>query len=324
MRTPIILDVDTGIDDAMALMLAARHPDLDLRAVTCVAGNTSLANVVANTCAVLDLVGAQDVPVAAGAQQPLIEPARDAAHMHGADGLGNLGLPVSARAVESRHAVELLRDVLAAAEAPATVVALAPMTNLALLLRTYPQAAEQIARVVFMGGSASVGNASPVAEFNVWHDPEAAAIVLGSGLPLTMYGLDVFNQVRVEEAEVARLAGSADPVLRAVGHLLAFRALSGEQDTTALRLIGDAGAVCALAAPELVHTERWPVQVDLVGLGRGQTIVDRRTRAGEDRVHGLAGAWPEVDVVLGADVPAVVDLFLRVLSTPGRHARRAP
>ena len=104
MRTPIILDVDTGIDDALALMLAARHPDLDLRAVTCVSGNTTLANVVANTCAVLDLAGAEDVAVAAGAQRPLIEPARDAAYVHGADGLGNLGLPASGRSVDRRHA----------------------------------------------------------------------------------------------------------------------------------------------------------------------------------------------------------------------------
>ncbi len=311
--TPIILDVDTGIDDAMALMVAARHPDLDLRAVTCVAGNTSLANVVANTCAVLDLVGAGDVPVAAGAHRPLIEPARDAAHMHGADGLGNLGLPVSDRPVDARHAVQLLRDVLAASPEPVTVVTLAPMTNLALLLRTYPEVADRIARVVFMGGSASVGNASAVAEFNVWHDPEAAAIVLDSGLAMTMYGLDVFNQVAVPAEEVDRLAGADDPVLRAAGHLLGFRAQAGETDPSALRLIGDAGAVCALVAPELVRTERWPVRVELAGGARGQTVVDRRTRAGEDLVHGLAGTWPQVDVTLEVDAPAMVETFVRTL-----------
>lgn len=314
MRTPIILDVDTGIDDALALMVAARHPDLDLRAVTCVSGNTSLANVVANTCAVLDLVGAEEVPVAAGAHRPLIEQPRDASYVHGADGLGNLGLPASNRAVERRHAVELLRQVLTEAEQPVTIVALAPLTNLALLLRMYPEVTEQIARVVFMGGSASVGNASPVAEFNVWHDPEAAAIVTGSGLDLTMYGLDVFHQVVVETSEVARLAASPDPVARAVGHLLGFR---GQSDEPALRLIGDAGAVCALIAPELMQIERWPMRVELTGLSRGQTVVDRRTRTGEDSVHGTPGGWSELDVVLGADAPAVVELFLATLGCCG-------
>ena len=310
MRTPIILDVDTGIDDALALMLAVRHPNLDLRAVTCVSGNTSLANVVANTCAVLDLAGAGEVPVAAGARRPLVEHPRDASAVHGADGLANLGLPASHRVVDPRHAVELLREVLTEAEEPVTIVALAPMTNLALLLRMYPEVTERIARVVFMGGSASIGNASPVAEFNVWHDPEAAAIVTDSPLDLTMYGLDVFEQVVVDAGDVARLAETTDPVARAVGHLLGFQ---GQSEEPALRLIGDAGAVCALVAPQLMRTERWPVRVELTGLSRGQTVVDRRTRPGEDRVHAPAGAWPELDVVLGADVPAVVELFLATL-----------
>lgn len=310
MRTPIIMDVDTGIDDALALMLAARHPDLDLQAVTCVSGNTSLTNVVANTRAVLDLVGAGRVPVAAGADRPLIERPRDAAYVHGADGLGNLGLPASDRAVERRHAVELLRQMLTDAEEPVTIVALAPLTNLALLLRMYPAVVERIARVVFMGGSASVGNASPVAEFNVWHDPEAAAIVTSSGLELTMYGLDVFHQVVVDAGDVARLADSADPVAQAVGRLLGYQ---GQPEEPALRLIGDAGAVCALVAPQLMRTERWPMRVELTGLSRGQTVVDRRTRAGEDRVQGTPGLWSELDVILGADASAVVGLFLSTL-----------
>src|SRR5699024_4592817 len=124
-----------------------------------------------------------DVPVAAGAARPLVERPRDASHMHGADGLGNAGLPASTREVSSMHAVELMRRVLNESADPATIVALAPMTNLALLLRTYPEVADRIERVVFMGGSASVGNATASAEFNVWHDPEAASIVLNSGVP---------------------------------------------------------------------------------------------------------------------------------------------
>lgn len=317
MTTSIILDVDTGIDDAMALLAAVQHPDLQVRAVTCVAGNVALPAVVDNTRAVLDLAGAGDVPVAAGADRPLIERPRDASHMHGARGLGDLDLPVSDRQVRPVHAVELMREVLSESEDPVTVVTLAPMTNLALLLRMYPQVAERIERVVFMGGSAGVGNATATAEFNVWHDPEAASIVLNSGIPATMYGLDVFTRVAVPEAAVARLVGMADPVARAVGSLLDYRARAGVEDTAALRLIGDAGAVCALAAPELVRTEAWPVQVELAGLGRGQTIVDRRIRLGEDGVHGDGPRWPQVDVTLDVDVAAMVAFFLRTLGCQG-------
>jgi len=311
--TSIILDVDTGIDDALALMTAVRHPDLDVRAITCVAGNVALPAVVANTHAVLDLAGAGDVPVAAGADRPLVERPRDASHMHGADGLGNAGLPASTREVSSMHAVELMRRVLNESADPVTIVALAPMTNLALLLRTYPEVADRIERVVFMGGSASVGNATASAEFNVWHDPEAASIVLNSGVPATMYGLDVFTRVAVPEPVVARLQQMDDPLARAVGGLLGYRAQVGITDTAALRLIGDAGAVCALAAPHLVRTETWPVQVDLAGLSRGQTIVDRRSSLGEDAVHGRADPWPEVEVTLDVEVAAMVDFFLQTL-----------
>lgn len=311
MKTSIILDVDTGIDDAMALLTAVRHPDLDIRAVTCVGGNVALPSVVANTCAVLDLAGAAEVPVAAGAARPLVEPPRDASHMHGVRGLGDVELPAGSRAVSPLHAVEVMRTVLAEAEEPITIVALAPLTNLALLLRMYPQLTDRIARVVFMGGSACVGNATATAEFNIWHDPEAASIVLNSGIPATMYGLDVFTRVAVPDAVAARLSQMNDPVARTVGALLTYR--SRVDGTDALGLIGDAGAVCALAAPELVGTQRWPVQVDLAGLGRGQTIVDRRVHQGEDAVHGTAGPWPTADVTLDVDIDAMVHFFLQTL-----------
>ena len=178
--TPIILDVDTGVDDACALLLAALHPDVELLAVTCVSGNASVDDVVRNTMKVLDVAGRPDVPVARGADRPLLEPRGDARHVHGADGMADLGWPASARPIDGRHAVELLRDLLsqAAAGEPSdrvTLVPLAPLTNIALLLRTYPEAARGLRAIVFMGGSADVGNATASAEFNVWHDPEAAA-----------------------------------------------------------------------------------------------------------------------------------------------------
>src|SRR5699024_2615830 len=187
---------------------------------TCVDGNVALNNVVDNTCRILDLIGApDDIPVVAGASRPLIEPPRYAPWVHGADGLGGLSIPPSARTARPGHAVEFLRKLLENAQQPLTLVALAPLTNIALLLRTYPHVCKKIEKILFMGGSASVGNATAVAEFNFWHDPEAAAITLSSGVPLVMYGLDVFNEVSLPKAEMQSLRASASPIARAVAHL---------------------------------------------------------------------------------------------------------
>ena len=144
--TPVILDVDTGVDDACAVLLAALHPDVELRAVTCVSGNSSVDNVVRNTLKVLDVARRPDVPVARGAARPLLEPRGDARHVHGEDGMADLGWPASRRHVDGRHAVELLRDLLGqAASGKAadriTLVPVAPLTTHPLLLRTYPGAA---------------------------------------------------------------------------------------------------------------------------------------------------------------------------------------
>ena len=313
MRHHIILDVDTGKDDALALMLAVRHPDIEVHAVTCVEGNTSLAQVVDNTLRVLDLVGAPaDIPVAAGARSPLVQPSRDASMVHGANGLADLTLPEPTRKVSDLHAVELLRRELEAADEPLTLVTLAPLTNIALLLRMHPEVVERIGRIVMMGGSASRGNATAVAEFNVWHDPEAAHIVLNSGVPLTMYGLDVFDRVRADDETIQRLEQADDPVASTVGALLGHALVDRSTGVAKpYRKIGDAGAVAALVAPELFEFETWPVQVELApGLGRGHTMVDRREVAGEDASHGLAVPWPRAAVTLGVDVDAVMDLFL--------------
>lgn len=318
MKHSVILDVDTGIDDAMAIMFAVSHPDVDVKAISCVSGNVSVDKVVANTLAVLDLVGAPEIPVAAGARRPLIEPARHASWVHGENGLANLDLPTGSRVAEDVHAVELLRRELMAADEPLTIIALAPLTNLALLLRTYPEVADRVARIVFMGGSASVGNASAVAEFNIWHDPEAASIVFFSGVPMTMYGLDVFNVVEVSASRVAELRASEAPIMSALGDLLGFEMLDPANGNAVVHsLIGDAGAVCALVAPELFSFESWPMQVELApGLSRGQTIVDRRTYSGEDLVYGPEQTpWPVVDVALGVDSERVLELFFGALAT---------
>jgi pyrimidine-specific ribonucleoside hydrolase len=312
--TPVILDVDTGVDDALALLLATRSPAIDLLAVSCVAGNANVDQVVRNTLLVLDTAGAVDVPVARGADRALLDPLRDARHVHGEDGMADLGLPPSTRQPSDLHAVELLRTALEQASRPVTLVPLAPMTNIALLLRTYPHVAQRIERIVFMGGAAAVGNATAAAEFNIWHDPEAAAIVLTSGLPVTMYGLDVFYDVTVDATVAAALSASEDPAAKLAGRLIAHQVqrLGGTAAT-----IGDAGVVAAVIAPDLLTTVSHPVRIELAGTWtRGQTIVDRRAWVGDVVAdpHGLPPA--DVDVALGIDSDRARRLFLDTVA-PG-------
>ncbi|MGH1562797.1 nucleoside hydrolase [Mumia sp. DW29H23] len=313
---PVVLDVDTGVDDALALMMAVRHPALDVRAITCVAGNADVDQVVTNSLAVLDVLDAPDVPVARGAAQPLLEVARDARHVHGADGLGAQGLPASSRTPFAGGALELLRMTILDSPEPVTLVPLAPMTNLALLLRAYPEVKDNLAGIIAMGGAAEGGNATAVAEFNVWHDPEAAAIVLGSGVPVTLYGLDVFSQVVVEAETYEALRQDPDPAVALAGRLLAHshEVIRSDPRVGHGGLIGDAGAVCAVAEPGLITTHRWPVHVALApGLTRGQTVVDRRYVLGEDAVHGVDSLGHLVDVAVGIDAEATRDLFLTTI-----------
>lgn len=315
MAHQILLDVDTGRDDALALMFAVRHPDIRVHAITCVAGNTSVENATANTLSILDLVDAPAIPVALGARRPLIEAPRDASWIHGAYGLGDVKLPVSGRSIEPFHAVELMRRCLRDAEDQVTIIALAPMTNIALLLRLHPEVAGRIKQIIFMGGSATVGNATPVAEFNFWHDPEAAHIVLTSGVPLTMYGWDILWSMRTGAQKVAELCASDNPVLQLAGRLLAFEALDPFSGTPVVYdCIGDAGTLCALVAPELFGVESRPVQVVLApGPARAQTIVDRRSMAGEDSAHNLADPVPTIKVVSSARNDEVLGLFIECL-----------
>ncbi len=315
MPIPLILDVDTGIDDTFALMLAARHPEVDLRAVTCVAGNAPVDKVLANTLYVLDAAGAGEVPVARGAARPLLAPPRHAEHVHGADGLGGFSRPSDRRA-STLHAVALLRRELLAAVATGeriTLVPLAPLTNIALLLRAHPEVAAGLERIVFMGGSAGPGNATAVAEFNVWHDPEAAAMVLAAcgelDIPVTMYGLDVFGAVTVDGDDAARLREQPDPAAQLAGNLIdAQRALLDAQAVT----IGDAGAVCAVIDPAGLSTTRFPVRVDVgAGYARGQTIVDRREWSGDRAADPHEGPVTAVDVALAVDAARYAALWLR-------------
>ena len=274
-RHPIILDVDTGFDDAFAVLFAALNPEVELLGITCVDGNTNVHQVVKNTLKVLDAAEADLIPVAVGATRPLVEEPLYAEHIHGKDGMGDLGLPDSNRKVDSRSAVELLRDLVESRPGEITLIPVAPLTNIANFVSEYPESAKKLKEICLMGGSASVGNATAMAEFNIWHDPEAADIVFKSGIPITMYGLDVFYHPIVNEAEAVQLTESPSKSAQFAGKLLLSCMKRLKQNVT----LGDYGAVATVLRPALVKSEVFDVAVETAhGLVRGMTVVDRRPR----------------------------------------------
>jgi len=310
-KTSMILDVDTGVDDAFAVLFAARHPQINLLGITCVDGNTNVNQVVANTLKVLDAAGAGDIPVARGAVRPLLGKSEYAEYVHGADGMGDLGIAPSSRKTDPRSAIELLRDLVEGSKDPVTIVPMAPLTNIALFLRAFPETAKKVHRIVMMGGSASAGNATAAAEFNVWHDPEAAAIVFQSGVPITMYGLDVFMRPGATSEDAAQLLQSEDPAAKFAGTLIA--AFIERLHVSPITL-GDYGAVATAICPELFTTEIFDVVVDTSqGPARGQTICDRRAPFLKALEPNDLTDSASVRVVLDLDVPAVQTLWFKTI-----------
>jgi len=270
----VILDVDTGVDDAMALLLAARSPALNLLGVTCVMGNVEIDKVVTNTLKVLEVAGAADVPVARGMSQPLLEVQYNAKGAHADDGLGGVDLPEPTHQPVPEHAVEFLRRTLTGAKNPVTLVPLAPLTNIASLLIQHPEVKNNIKQIVLMGGAIGMGNAAATAEFNIRQDPEAADIVFTSGLPIVMYGLEVFRQVTFSRSEAEAFVQSDRPSAHLAGRLLLFFIDNFKRQQGG---IGDAGCVASVIDPDGLTTEDYPVRVELTGRWtRGQTVVDQR------------------------------------------------
>jgi pyrimidine-specific ribonucleoside hydrolase len=302
--TPLVIDTDPGIDDAMAILLALASPEVDLRLVTTVHGNVDLAHTTENALRVLHLAGRSDVPVAAGARGPLVHPlAERAGHVHGAAGLGGVELPPSPAAVDPRPAVVALAELLESSAEPVTVVAIGPLTNIALLLAVFPAAAERIGRLVVMGGSAGAGgNVTAAAEFNAWADPEAAQAVFSSTVPTVMVGLDVTLPTVLGEDGVARFA-AAGPLGATAGAILRqYMDHARRSYGTDGVVVHDALAVTEAIAPGTLGTVPRDVVVDTgLGTGRGQTLVDRRRPSGSPTA---------VQVAETVDSPAAVEFLV--------------
>ncbi len=315
---PVLIDCDPGQDDALALLLALGSPELDVIGVTAVAGNQTLDKTTLNALRVLELAGRSDIPVAAGAERPLVGELVVAADAHGETGLDGVNLPPpSARAVPE-HAKDFLAARLEASEVPVTLVALGPLTNVALLLEDHPRATARIERIVLMGGAVNEGNQTPSAEFNIWIDPEAAARVFESGLDVTMVGLDVTNKAVLANADADGLRG-AGPVAEAAADMIDFYlGFYNEAYDHGGAPIHDAVALAHVFRSDLLTVESRRVDVDTSdGICRGRTVVDMRLRT--------SGPEPNAHVAVDIDADGFRSLLLerlRAFSPTSRAASR--
>ncbi|MEV6608946.1 nucleoside hydrolase [Kutzneria sp. NPDC051319] len=297
MTTRVILDCDPGHDDALAILLAARR--LDLRAITTVAGNQTLARTTLNARRMCTVAGITDVPVAAGAYRPLAQDPLHAEEIHGVSGLDGPDFPPPTVDVDPRTAFQLASDVL---REPTTIIATGPLTNVAAML----ESPHNIERIVIMGGSTGHGNMAPLAEFNILADPEAADLVFRSGLPITMCGLDVTHQALATPQILRRITEIGTPLAQICHDLLTYFT-----DTYRVHFgfeappVHDPVAVAAVIDPTLISARPLNVEIELTGTHtRGATVVDL------DRVTGRK---PNALVATGLDVDRFWDLMIGVI-----------
>jgi purine nucleosidase/pyrimidine-specific ribonucleoside hydrolase len=324
----LLIDSDPGIDDALALLLAFASPGVTVEAITTVAGNVDLELATANALRILHVADPAPAPrVARGAAQPLAGPLVTAAHVHGDDGLGGLNArldpdgrpryPAAAVALEMQDGPDLILDLARAQGPDLVVVALGPLTNLALALRRDPEALARVGRVVIMGGAIGVpGNVTPAAEFNFYVDPEAADAVFAANLPLELVPLDVTRQVLLREADLAGGQGGAPSAVAAFVRDLTrhgFEFARSEDDAGIT--LHDPLAVAVALDPSLVSFEPLSVSVECQGRHtRGLALADRRPRRWRPR--------PNCRVAMAVDAPRVLDLFReRVCPTSSSSAR---
>lgn len=316
----VIIDTDPGVDDALALFLALKSPELRVEAITTVAGNAPVEYCTRNAFLLLNLLDAEPRPaVAQGASRPLERELQAALDVHGSDGLGGLanfrnpdGLPRYPEpeiSLTTQGAADLILELVSRSPGEITLITLGPLTNVAQALRQDRDTMKKLGRLVCMGGAIAVpGNISPTAEFNIATDPEAAQIVFSAGLPLTLIPLDVTERVRLSgDALRTWVEPLADPpaqfLLDCTAHLIAF---AEEWDGFSGITLHDPLTVGAVLEPELVKTQPYDVQVETRGeITTGMTVADRRRLRAE--------GTPNMDVALDVDTDRFLSLFMERL-----------
>ena len=271
---PVMIDCDTGVDDAIALLMALRSPELHVRGITTVSGNVDLEKTTVNTLRVLELA-ASDVPVFRGASRPLMREPVIAGHVHGENGLGDLDLPIPARHAEPEDAAEAIFRIAREEEGRLELIAIGPLTNIAHAFIRYKRLPAILKRITVMGGTIAGGNVTPAAEFNIFSDPEAADIVFRSGVPIHMCGLDVTMQGYITREEMRAMSVPGNPV----GTLLQDMTEGYFRYSENLGLPGiclhDPITVAYVCHPELFTSESAGIRIETKGrLTYGKTVCD--------------------------------------------------
>ena len=306
---PIILDCDPGHDDMLAIMLAAANPAVELLGIATVSGNGSLDKVTYNAQRVCALAGIQ-VPIGRGANDPLAGKASAAPTIHGASALDGADLPEPTYELSPLPAIELIAELVSNCDRPVTLIPTGPLTNIAMFLQAYPELQSKIERISFMGGSTERGNWTPYAEFNIWADPEAADIVIRSGLEVTMSGLNITHQALATDAVLQRILDLGTPLSKTVVDLLNFFKQT-YQDVFNMPdpPLHDPVAVALIIDPEVARMRFAPVAVELEGaLTRGATLVD---------LYGTTGQESNVHVAMELDVDRFWDLVIDAIAKLG-------
>ena len=277
-KIPVIIDVDTGIDDAVALILAMSAQNIDIKGVTVVAGNQILEKTLYNTLSVVDYFGCGNIPVAAGASKPLIKQLHYDAETHGDSGLGTAVLPVPQICADKLDAVDFIRETLEKSEEKITLVPVGPLTNIALLLMCYPHIKEKIDKIVMMGGGAFEGNMNAVCEFNIFVDPHAAQIVFDSGVDIVMCGLDITMKSYTTMEDIKRIEATGTKAGKFCAEAFG---VYYDRYVKNSRLPGcavhDAVAIAYLMHPEWIISKRANVRIDVdAEESFGQTVCDFR------------------------------------------------
>jgi inosine-uridine nucleoside N-ribohydrolase len=306
MKQKIILDCDPGHDDAVALLLAARHPEIELLAVTTVAGNQSVDKTTRNALKVCSLANLRHIPVARGMDRPLVRQAKHAADIHGESGMDGPDVPEPDMEPVASHAVDLLIEMLMNSAGDITLVPTGPLTNIAGAISRQPAIVPKIKAISLMGGSIGLGNVTPSAEFNIHTDPEAAAIVFACGRPITVSTLEVTHQALATEEIVARLRGANRRVATFVADLLVFFA------ETYYKVFGftspplhDPCAVAAVIDPTILKAQMMHVEIETAGTWTtGSTVCD---------VHHVLQKEPNARVGYGLEVERFWDMLIETV-----------
>jgi purine nucleosidase len=311
----IILDTDPGIDDALAILLALASPEIDLAALTVVGGNCSLTAATRNALDVLALANAAHIPVAAGVTRPLLRPPLFAPETHGSGGLGYASLPPTPTSPVDEHAIDMLIRELLAAPGEVTLVAVGPLTNVALALRKEPRIIQAVRQVIIMGGALqAAGNVTPLAEFNIYADPHAAHIVLHSGMPIVLLPWDITQHVQLTQADIDRLLRTTSPITSFIAEATRFYVEFHLQHFGfAGCSINDPAALALVFLPDMARLQPVFVDVEIASeMTLGKTVAD---------FMNVTGNPPNVHAVTEFDTPRFLALFLERMEMLGQRTQ---